>query len=123
MFDKVQPAYFETATTVPPQEATNRVMNFFVQTGAEIRINTGAVIQAARGSELKARMVGTLLGGIDIMPRLITVEIFSHPSGSLVRVHVEDNFGFGSRVGIKSQVYNLMVQDAYAVLANFPERA
>lgn len=122
MFDKVQPAFFEVITTVQPQEATNRVINFFIQTRAEIRINTGAVIQAARGSELKARMVGTLMGGIDIMPRLITVEIFTHLSGSLVRVRVEDNFGFGSRIGIKQQVYNLMAQDAYAVLANFPEK-
>ena len=122
MFEKVQPVFMEISSPVSPQEATNRVVNFFIQTRAEIQYNTGSMIQAARGSEFQTRMVGSLLGGVKILPRLITVEIFTHPLGSHIRVHVEDNFGFGSRVGIKKQFFDLMVRDAYSVLSVFPER-
>jgi hypothetical protein len=122
MFEKVTPVFMEIQSPVSPQEANNRVMNFFMQSRAEIKFNSGSVIQASRGSEFKARMVGTLMGGIDIMPRIITVEFFSLPAGTLIRVRVEDNFGFGSRVGIKKQVYDLMVRDAYNVFSVFPER-
>jgi len=51
-----------------------------MQTKVVIKYNSGAVIQANRGPELKTRLFDTWMGGIDIIRRLITVEFFALPA-------------------------------------------
>lgn len=114
MFDALEPIEISFETALSAAQARDKAASVLTSRGGRIKTNDGSVLVAAFGSQLKVRLLGTILAGVQAMPRDVEVRI-GGPAGTTVSVAVRDRFGFGSRFGIAQKARAMMSDDALAV--------
>ncbi|MBN2182954.1 MAG: hypothetical protein JW715_13670 [Sedimentisphaerales bacterium] len=115
------PAEIEFATSVAVEEARERILSTIGRIGGRVKVDSPGKIIAGFGSDLKARLLGALLGGIESFPRDLVVELRTSDNTTQVKVSVRDTFGFGSRAGIANKIRKLMHDNALAIKSAFPD--
>jgi len=121
MFRVIEPVEIEFLTSVSIDDTRQRILATLGRVGARIKVDSSRDIVAGFGSGWKARILGALLAGIDVMPRDVVVKLVDRNGKTEVRVSVRDTFGFGSRAGLTNKVQKLMYDNALAIKSQFPD--
>ena len=115
MFGAIEPIEIEFAAAMSASEARQKAVSVLRERAGRIKIDKDEIVVAGFGSSWKARLFGTVLAGVQSMPREVKVELQQGESQTIVSVLVRDTFGFGSRFGVADKLRQLMHEDAFAL--------
>ena len=115
MFGVIEPIEMEFAAAMSASEARHKTISVLKERAGRIKIDKDEIVIAGFGSSWKARLFGTVLAGVQSMPREVKVEFQQRESQTIVSVLVRDTFGFGSRLGVADKLRQLMHEDASAL--------
>lgn len=112
MFNSIKPV--ETGFTATASSATLRteIVRILTAKGGRITTDDGSTVVAKFGSNLKIRLLGAYLAGVQSMPRDVVVDMKESGGQTQVSITVRDTFGFGTRLGVAKKMQDLMRDDA-----------
>jgi hypothetical protein len=115
MFEAVETVEVSFTTSISAPEARRKTVAVLNERAGRIKVDEDNLVIARFGSSWKTRLFGTVLAGVQNMPREVKVEFQQGEYQTSVSGSVRDTFGFGSRLGVAGKLRQLMQEDAIAV--------
>ena len=115
--DTVNADFFTTASQT---EVSTSLLGYFKNTGGKVKTQTPDGFVVDYGSRIKTRLFGTM-SGVDIYPRRLTLKLTPENGGTRVSISISDEFGFGSRIMIETQLRQLFDRHILLIRSRFPE--
>lgn len=107
-------------TQLPAAEIQTRMEAFVVNTGGQKILHLPQGISARYGSMLRARLWGAV-GGMESFPRELRIEWKPTGDKNEITITLSDKFGFGSRLGMKSDIKALYYKQMHLIAAHFTD--
>jgi len=98
------------------------INNIYINKG-KIKYHTTHTLVAGFGSELKTRLFGTMINGIDNYPHALQVTISEANLQYRIHIAVREIAGFGSRLGIPGKLQKMMRNRAESFKNAFSDAA
>ena len=115
MFGAIDPVALKFDAPMSASEARAKTVSVLSERAGRIKVDEDKIVIARFGASWKARLFGTVLAGVQSMPREVKVEFQQTGLQTSVSVSVRDTFGFGSRLGVANKLRELMHEDALAL--------
>ena len=116
--DSIQLIFF---TSLSLEKSSELILSCFRNMQAKVKINSANNLVASLGSGIKTRLIGLLIGGIEIYPRDIIISTIKENEKSKITIKVKDTFGFGLRAGFSEKIEKLLYSDGLKIKDSFPK--
>lgn len=120
-FKPVETATASFWTSTPPAEVSTSIQSYIKSTRGKLTNQTPALLEARYGSKFMVRLVGVAMGGKEVFPLSLKVDMVPENNGTRVSITVKDEFGFGSRVWVENQARHLFNQHLVFIRSRFPD--